>query len=196
MPKSLKVGMPNPLGRVLFPVWTDENALPADLPGLEGEWVAVSGGPLPMRALVRIDRAKDDRLMITGLILGWRDRQEITWQTLRQVKPATLLEWIFAGFDPHNPAKDAGESRGMAVLSLWEKLHMSAEQAPIDGRSRATAAPDLQAFADAYRRHLAAHPHRAMTATADELKVSRATAIRRADQCRRVGLLPPKEGTR
>ena len=191
IPKSFQVGLPRTLAKLLSGWQTIQGATQIpEIPGLEGQWLEVSGGPLPTRVLVRVDRAEDDRLVITGLLLGWRDRQEITWETLRQIKPASLLEWIFAGFNPMNPAAGAFESdRGQTQLALWKVHHSDAPSVTVGGRP---GTPDLQLFADTYRRHLAVTPHKAMKATSEELGISRATGIRRADKCRAIGLLPPK----
>lgn len=60
-------------------------------------------------------------------------------------------------------------------------------------RARASVATNLSDFAETYRRLFAADPRRATTATANELHISRATAIRRIQECRDLGLIPPKE---
>lgn len=49
-------------------------------------------------------------------------------------------------------------------------------------------------FARVYTREVRLHPKRAMTATAKEMNVSRATANRWAEKAREAGLLPPKGG--
>jgi len=70
--------------------------------GLPGKWMSMQGGPLPCEVWVRVEAA-DGRFMVTGLVVGPRWRREITWETLRQIRPATLLAYLFAGFDPNNP---------------------------------------------------------------------------------------------
>jgi hypothetical protein len=194
VPRGLRVGLPATLAQLLTGWRTlPESVQVPEIPGLEGQWLQVRGGPLPVDVVVRVDRADDDRLVITGLLIGLRDRREITWETLRNIKPATLLEWIFSGFDPKNPASRALQSdRGMAALQLWKAHHAEDPEPVVTSRAGVTAARNLHLFAEAYRRNLASTPQKAMTATARELNVSRATAIRRAQQCRDAGLLPPK----
>lgn len=204
--------------------------------GLGGHWVRVEGHPLPAPALVRIDRASDGRLMVTGLILGYKDRREITWETMRKTKPATILGLIFSGFDPKRPQAVLEESesggrwvrrgedpeddqlfvdadddvdemtvwedsdayqdwmRAVAAFEIWRAAGGPTDEAVVEvNRPRASVATDLQAFAQTYVRNYAANPRRATTATARELHISRATAIRRIAECREIDLIPPKE---
>lgn len=206
--RPMRISPPSTLARLLGGWFSGNSAKIPEIPGLEGQWVQVKGGGLPTGLVARIDRAPDGRFVITGLLIGLRERREITWETLRHIKPASVLEQIFKGFDPKNPTQgyydpetgtfDVGGT-GQAAMHLWQAAVQ--ENPPVEAPQRAGAgsrgaAPDLQAFADAYLRHLAARPHGAMSATARELHISRATAIRRAEQCRAAGLLPPKGRTR
>ena len=227
--------MPQTLTRMLSS-WLALGGDDPEASGLGGHWVRVQGDPLPAPALVRIDRASDGRLIVTGLVLGYRDRREITWETMRKLKPATILSLIFSGFDPDQPARlmretDSGgrwvtrgddpdddiffddveadvdgmfvwedteqyreHARAMAALAIWEATGgPHSEQIVEVNKPRASVATDLQAFASTYLRHYAANPRRATTATAQELHISRATAIRRLNECRELGLIPPKE---
>jgi hypothetical protein len=205
--------------------------------GLEGQWLKVSGGPLPLPIAVRIDRTDDGRFVITGLLIGLDSRKEITWETLRQIKPSTILGYLFYGFDSKDPAKvhDLPAAEFLTTVrgedfdeEAWAAGHddhrrlpkvimhprswrervraMAAHQLRMGAHSdekamhrveavtkpRATAAANLTEFADVYLRHLAATPHKATTATAKELHISRATAIRRLAEARELGLIPPK----
>ncbi len=196
--EPLKISLPQTFARLTAPLFAPDEELP-DLVGLDGQWLRVSGGSLPLPVTVRIDQSDDGRFIVTGLLLGFRERREITWETLRRLNLASLLESIFEGYDPDNPAAIyANEQdifgRGIVHLALWHARKGMQGAAPPNSRRR-TAAPDLRLFATTYLRHLAVKPHTAMTATARELHVSRATAIRRAAECRKVGLLPAK-GTR
>lgn len=80
-------------------------------PSEEGEdlWVWVEGGELPTHVLVRIDRSPDGRFIATGLHIGLFDETEIGWDTMRRIKPATLLNYIFGGFDPADPFAEAAD---------------------------------------------------------------------------------------
>lgn len=161
-------------------------------PAPAGRWVRVSGGDLPLPIDIRIDHGEGGRFVVSGVLIGREDvdRQEITWRTLRDIKLAAILDQLFRGFDPLQPGKWASnEEQQYAWVSLWEDFvrpAQSVETSPTRGPSRS----DLADFARTYLKHKAAHPNRAMTATAKELNISRATAIRRADAARKEGLLP------
>lgn len=164
-----------------------------DLPGLEGQWVEAKGGPLATPVVARVDRAPDGRFVITGLLIGLRDRSEITWETLRGIRPATVLEQIFKDFDPNSPAVHAFDlGPGQTAFHLWASAVRDRPDVEAPQKAGGRVATDLRVFANTYLRNLAARPHGAMTATAEELHISRATAIRRADQARKAGLLPAK----
>lgn len=205
----------------------------------DGVWVEVEGGGLPLPLVVRIDRTKDGRFVITGMLMGRDDHREIDWATMRSIKPASILSMIFAGFDPKLPEKlvddkwldqwrtitgpvseedlksgsgdwlrsrletsdEAVEAfaRAMRAHDIWRRLGGDVEAgASVTEvtRPRSSVATNLTEFADVYRRHVAANPRRATAATAEELHISRATAIRRIAECREIGLLPPKEQDR
>jgi hypothetical protein len=238
IPESLRIGLPGPFFN-LVRRWGQ----PApEIMGLEGQWLKVSGGPLPLPIAVRVDQAPDGRFIITGLLIGLDSRTEITWETLRQIKPQTILAYIFSGFDSKDPAaihdtvehvtmvpgEDFDEEawraghdgadpppwigkpmltprswreqiRAMAAHQLWMGLGRDEHSLrPVEAvtKSRASAAANLTEFAEVYLRHLAATPHKATTATAKELHISRATAIRRLADARSLGLIPPKDTKR
>lgn len=189
----------------------------------------VSGPPLPLPVMVRIDRADDGRFMVTGLLIGLRDRREITWETLRLIKPASIVAWIFSGFDGKRPLdevratdpspprlvgtdfdldewlesdddavimtgsnEDYAYKRAQVAFNLWQSTTFeSPTRLPEPAtKPRASVAADLTAFAETYSRNYAANPRRATTSTAEQMHISRATAIRRIAECREVGLLP------
>lgn len=106
-PEPFRVGMPQTFGQTV----RQARAAGSDPePDLGGQWLGVRGGPLPSEVVVRVDRTGDGRFIVTGLLMGLSERREITWETLRKIKPATILEWIFAGFDPGNPARLSAET--------------------------------------------------------------------------------------
>ncbi|MCW3039254.1 MAG: hypothetical protein JWM31_1159 [Solirubrobacterales bacterium] len=197
--RPFRVGLPQTLAKLLSG-WSPESKVP-ELPGLPGKWVTVKGGSLPTSIVARVDRAPDGRFVVTGLLIGVRERKEITWETLRAIKPASVLAHIFKDFDPNNPAGsapevddifDAEREHRVAAFDLWASASRETPEVAASRQAGPSAASDLQVFADIYLRNLASRPHGAMTATAKELHISRATAIRRAESCRAAGLLPPK----
>jgi hypothetical protein len=214
IPKTLRFSLPEPFGSLVNP---SPQGKPGEKAGLDGQWMKVQGDPLPVDVIIRVDRSDDKRFMITGLVIGLHERREITWEALRMIKPATILGYIFSGFDPNDPAKlyeatdpfpmddNIGDrwrphARAAAALKLWQasenRPHEDDYQAikPVT-KPRASVATDLAKFAETYLRNLAATPHRATTATAKEMHISRATAIRRIAECRDEGLLPSKAST-
>jgi hypothetical protein len=175
--------------------------------GLSGRWVSMSGGPLTRTMHARVGKTDDGRLVVTGLLLGLDDEQEITWESLRAIKPASLLSYLFSGFDPESPQRayselaDKADASGdvdsqselirhLVAARLWTATSFARNKAEAVLRSRRGMAADLTEFAEVYRRHYATQPRRATTATAKELNISRATAIRRIAECRAKNLLP------
>jgi hypothetical protein len=157
-----------------------------------GPWQAVMGGDLPVPVKVRIHRHADGRYAITGLVIGDESRpQEITSQTLRQIRPGKILASMFADdFDPDNPQdwldQPQGAARVIADINADAGGHVATGGAPARG-------PDdtkLREFAHTYRTELVRHPRRAMTAAAKAHNISRATANRWAALCRQLGYLP------
>lgn len=104
LPKDLRVSFPAPLDSLARQGLDQEQ-------GLDGRWVEVSGGELPGPIAARIDRTPDGRFVVTGLVLGMRGRQEVTWETVRAIKPATILSYIFSDFDPKAPASAVEKNR-------------------------------------------------------------------------------------
>ncbi|WP_346007169.1 hypothetical protein [Janibacter terrae] len=104
--------------KVSGPFAFDAGALrPADAD--DDLWVWIEGGELPVPVLVRVDRSPDGRFIATGLHLGLLREDELGWDTMRRIKPATLLNYIFGGFDPADPFSEASDVvRGLAQPSL------------------------------------------------------------------------------
>lgn len=242
VPEDFRVGIPNSFEHQIGRSGArgEESRRP------DGVWLEVEGGGIPVPLLVRIDQASNGRFLVTGLMIGRDEHRELTWSTLREIKPASILSMLFTGWDPRLPEKivddrvDAQQPRDPAVddevaqafarsnqgdphafdnlstearaayretvdflrplaaAAVW-RMTGGAERARSGGevtevtRPRASVATNLTDFADVYRRNFAADPRRATSATANEMHISRATAIRRIAECRELGLIPPKE---
>jgi hypothetical protein len=140
------------------------------------------------------------------------------WQAERVAAnvPATFLELVEArakggteNLEPksHPPgsveetaAQQARDEfvRALKAHEIW-RLTGGEQRSPASvtevNRPRAAMATNLTEFARTYLNNVAADPRRATTATAHELHISRATAIRRIKECRDLGLIPPQERT-
>jgi hypothetical protein len=193
--KPLKSGSPKSFADHVAPSRHITGKPAPEIDGMDGAWMSLRGGQLPVPILVRIDPAPDGRFIVTGLVIGFRERNEITADTLRQIKLASVLAELFKDFDAMNPAAAEGASweRPVDLLALWQMHRWELPDVPVESRRRRHAAPNLREVAQVYLRHLAAKPHRATTETAKELHCSRATMIRRVAEAREAGLLPPKE---
>lgn len=103
IPKDFRIGFPSKFG------WFIRRGVgqqrPVTVHGLDGLWVPMAGGPLPVEVLVRVEQAEDGRWLLTGLVIGLNSHREITWETLRSIRPATLLSYLFSGFDPRSPLR-------------------------------------------------------------------------------------------
>lgn len=156
-------------------------------------WTRVVGGDLPVPVEIRFNYAPDGRLTVVGLRLGAADpasvEAEITSATIRQIKlsdiKAAFYDWKGAWLQTFAP-DEHGLTRAITVGRTVEL------------RPPPTRGPDnesLHRFADEYRTELARQPHRAMSAAAKALNISRATANRWATLCRELGYLHnPNEG--
>jgi hypothetical protein len=136
------------------------------------DWVVVYGGDLPVAVDVRIERAADGRHIFTGLRIGMGKREEITAQTLREIRLAEILADYFETFQPDYEAQ----------------LNLAEASFPL--RPRGPGNDALRGFARTYLTELARQPHRAMSAAAKAHNISRATANRWAATCRDLGYLP------
>lgn len=104
VPKDFLVGVPSDFtGQVIRRLLGPEPSVDETNHALPGAWMTLRGGPLPVPICMRIDRAEDGRYIITGLLIGLHSRDEITWETLRSIRPAALLAMIFSGIDPREP---------------------------------------------------------------------------------------------
>lgn len=189
--KEVRIGFPGTLASWIAPGLGHVNLVSA----VHGQWLRLRGGDLPVPVMVRIDETDDGRFVVTGLLIADADRTEITWSTLRGIRPATLMAEVFRGFDPLRPRMITEDGDPDVASVLWSRSRPGGrprDRTSPTSATRARVATDLEEFADAYSRNRARAPHRAMTDTADQLHISRATAIRRAQQCRDAGLLPPK----
>jgi hypothetical protein len=142
-------------------------------------WVRVDGGDLPMPIDICVDQAPDGRHIFTGLRIGGEsgtEAQEITSNTLRQIRLGEILAAHFEHFEP--------------IFQMEAVL--AADSYPI--RPRGPAHQALRDFARTYQIELARQPQRAMTAAAKAHSISRATANRWADLCRQLGYLPSGSG--
>lgn len=169
------------------------NFEPVDVPDVEGVWVEVSGGGLLEPVRIRVNRSPDGRFVVTGMLLGATGRQELTSDTLRSIRLSEIMRELFSDFDPSNPpTPDPEDENGYVAWWLFKELVYD-RAATVPSLPGSDEAGSLAEFAETYLRCLARQPHRAMTATAELLHISRATANRRAAACRTRGLLPATE---
>lgn len=171
-----------------------------DLTDGPGVWIAVNSRDLPCPVRLRLRRGRGGKVAVTGLVVGERGETEITSETLRAIKLADITAALFDHFDPASPPAEpdratwSGKPEDYWIaqgewMSYWLFKELVYDAATEMHAARVESA-ELEAFARVYARHLASQPHRAMTATADELHISRATANRRVRKCRELGLLP------
>lgn len=131
---------------------------------------------------IRVQRAGDGRSVVTGLRV--EADGEVTSRLLRVIRLPEILSALFdhaAVADPSDLPRTFRDAvrRGVA-LSVLDHAPVIAD--PLDTSYRA--------FARTYLAELQRQPHRAMTAAARAHNISRATANRWADACRRLGYLP------
>lgn len=155
-------------------------------------WTRVERGGLEHPVYVRLARSADGRRIITGLVLGSTFPQsEITATSLRKVRIGAILEQLFDGYDNTTvPAYDDFDAQ-----ITWGLMHSTYDQrapqvaAPSRASERGAVGDTLTAFAERYRLEYDRNSRRAMTATAEALHISRATANRWAKKARETGLL-------
>jgi hypothetical protein len=157
-------------------------------------WVAVRDGGLEHPVFIRLGWSRDWQIVVTGLVINPDDPGEITSETLRSIPVARILadlidHYQLAGTLSWPEHVDARDHRSV----LHQALAVRAPRLLRESRARGGAATsdDLSRFADIYNEQRIRQPHRAMTATAEALHISRATANRWAKRCRTQGLLPP-----
>ena len=156
-------------------------------------WTRISGGQLESPIYVRIVHDANHRPFIDGMVLGAASSgREITANTLRSIQIGAIISAIFEGFSLDEvPACD-----DLADQIEWGLMHstyiLDLPTAAVDRltSTRGAGHSELETFARVYTEQLAKNGRRAMTATAQHLSISRATANRRAEQCRAKGLLP------
>lgn len=146
-----------------------------------------------MPVWLRIHQSADGRYVITGLVLGEESPtpQEVTSQTLRQIKLRDIMLDVFADFDPDAPPKGWPKFENLVAMVAKANAEIGFVA---KAEKRGPDAETLRAFAETYRAELARQPQRAMTAAAKEHNISRATAHRWAAECRELGLLPNPKG--
>lgn len=155
-------------------------------------WTAVSGGGLDRSIYVRVGWTADGRPALTGMVLGADGPAEITPSSLRSIRIGALLEELFSGFSLDEPPGDDDFAEAIEWGLMQQTYLSGAPRLPDRSKtSRGAEDSDLERFARIYTENVVRNPRRAMTATAAEMSVSRATANRWAAQCRERGLLPP-----
>jgi hypothetical protein len=164
--------------------WPPDGGPPA-LP--RGAWVAARDGDLPTPVWLRINQDRSGRFLITGILIGEESEPaEVTSQTLRGIKLREVLSAMLSDYDPHSPPDwtKFADLVGMTVSVNAELGHVAT------GQPRGPDVGTLQAFARTYMAERARQPQRAMTAAAEAHNISRATANRWAQECRKLGYLP------
>jgi hypothetical protein len=156
--------------------------------------------------------------IISMIFAGWDPRDPAAllnqkaaeWATLEP--PITDAELAAAGgnyydldpwvIDPDDEATvararrlQAEEFRALVAHEIWRKTggQLPQPDATEATKPRASVATNLTEFASTYNRNYATDRRRATTATAEQLHISRATAIRRIKECRELGLIPAQE---
>ncbi|WP_448712739.1 hypothetical protein [Microbacterium profundi] len=149
---------------------------------------------------VRVGTAADGRMIVTGLLLAEPTEHalEVTANVLRAVSLAEVIrtiQWRESGSLPPRSVGAIGPT-GLGRFEGHEaNVRMAAQPVDAAPSRRGAHAPtqeDLERFADVYRRH-ATYSRSAMTLTARELNMHRATAHRWRERCRAAGLLPARE---
>lgn len=159
------------------------------------------------RLFVRIRKATDGRLVITGIHMS--DDREITANTLRAIQPAAILRTIAWRETGESPPRSVGEIsptglvRFEGVAMELEAIAETAEQTSDESKRgrRGPSRGELERFAETYRRHLRADPFNPIAATLLDMRrsgrpIGRATAHRWLTRCRELGLLDRKEDNR
>ncbi|MEV6817917.1 hypothetical protein AB0M72_04090 [Nocardiopsis dassonvillei] len=171
----------------------DMEQTPSEETAESDAWVRVTGGGLDTPVLVRVAYGRDGRPIMTGLIIGDDGPAEITADTLRRIRIGALLEQLTTGFDPSEPPP----WDDLRAQTEWGLMHeftrRSPPPMPQQSRTRGPSDDELRHFAEVYRTEVRRNRRRAMTATAESVGVSRATANRWAQQCRKYGYLDRRD---
>lgn len=129
--------------------------------------------------------------------------REITANTLRAIPPAKIVQTIAWRETGGNPPRAVGDVDPLTGLARFEGVAMDVEaivaSAPsvADESKRGRRGPsrsDLEQFTSVYLSHYRAGRDSPVKRTMTDLHIgSRATAHRRIDQARSLGLIPPRE---
>jgi len=155
--------------------------------GGEGAWVRVTGGDLVLPVDLRLTRSSDGRLVVTALEMGHGQHVEVSSEALRAVKIPTVLREVVRLREDHAGMRLGTDEEWWRWL-LLALLDEDASLTPLDTMPSRDA--QMRAFAATYRSQLLLDARHAMTASAREHHISRATAHRWANECRRLGYLP------
>lgn len=174
---------------------------------LDGDWYAVNGISERTRPvgdlLVRVGRSTDGRLILTGLVMT--GEREITANTLRAIQPAKIVQTIAWREEGGAPPAAVGDVDPLTGLARFEGVAMEFEaiaanaEGIVDESKRGRRGPtrsDLEHFARTYLGFYRAGKADPVKQTTRALNISRATAHRRIDQARALGLIPPREEDR
>lgn len=170
----------------------------------DGDWYSVRGISERTRpagdVLVRVGKSASGRLILTGLLMTG-DR-EITANTLRAIQPAKIVQtiaWREEGGEPPRAIGDVDPLTGLArfegVAMEFEAIAANAPSVADESRRgrRGPTRSDLEHFAQVYLGFYRAGKADPVKQTTRALNISRATAHRRIDQARALGLIPPRE---
>lgn len=171
---------------------------------VDGDWYAVRGISDRTRPagdlLVRVGHSANGRLILTGLLMTG-DR-EITANTLRAIQPAKIVQtiaWREEGGEPPRAVGDVDPLTGLArfegVAMEFEAIAATAPSVADESRRgrRGPTRSDLEHFAQVYLGFYRAGKSDPVKQTTRALNISRATAHRRIDQARALGLIAPRE---
>lgn len=197
---------PIPGARTEHAEW-DVDALPVTLSDDDapGDWYAVTGTTERTRAagdlLVQVSESTDGRLILTGLRMV--DDRGITANTLRAIQPAKIVQMIAWRETGGKPPRAVGDVDPVTGLARFEGVAIEVEAIATTSPSvadeskrgrRGPSRSDLEQFASVYLSHFRAGRENPVKRTMTDLHIgSRATAHRRIDQARSLGLIPPRE---
>lgn len=171
---------------------------------VEGDWFSVRGISERTSAagdlLARIGQAADGRVILTGLLMT--GDIEITANTLRAIQPAKIIQtiaWRDEGGDPPRAVGDVDPLTGLArfegVAMEFEAIAANAPSVGDESKRgrRGPSRADLEEFARVYLGFYRASRADPVKRTTRALNISRATAHRRIEQARALGLIPREE---